>query len=275
MVEPDICPYDPSRVTRRLQRRNTFARWVLFGVLLPLLPIMARVSASWVDIGHPTTDYKTLFGDGDLLVLAVVVAAAGIGDLLFSTRRHVMIGPREAVAISLALFVVVLSGVAYGLVTLKQESRGSLQQSRVNQTQILQEQLQLAQINLDAATAQFASAQHASDVARAAAEAEVDGVRAYGSTGVAGVGLEARAKLQAADQAERTAQTALVTQRRAQGQLTTAASSLSRSIAQAAQSPSTNTSQTATISLALFFSSLIAVTWCILVGTSRAEDHST
>lgn len=257
---------------RNLQRRNTFARWALFGVLLPLLPIMARVSASWVDIGHPTTDYRTLFGDGDLLVLAVVVAAAGIGDLLFSVRRHVTVGPREAVAISLALFVVVLSGVAYGLVTLKQESRGSLQQSRVTETQVLQEQLRLAQSNLDAAVNQVAEAQRTRDLAVAAANAEVDGSVTDGGSGVRGVGALAEEKMARASQAQQALNASMAAQKRAQVQLDAAANSLNGSISQVAHSDSTNTSQTATISLTLFFASVMAVTWCILVGTSRNHE---
>jgi hypothetical protein len=234
---------------------------------------MARISASWVDIGHLTTNYTTLFGDGDLLVLAVVVAAAGIGDLLFSARRHVMIGPREAIAISLALFVVVLSGVAYGLVTLKQESRGSLQQIRVSKTQVLQEQLRLAQSNLDTANSQVALAQRASVEARIAAEAEVTGSKANGGTGVAGVGLEARRSLNASVQADQALAAAITNQKHAQQQLNMAANSLSESITEVAHtSDSTNTNQTATISLLFFFASVISVTWCILVGTSRVEE---
>ena len=70
----------PDRLT---SRRPTYVKWLIFGVSLPLLPLAARVLAAWLDNATQSLSFTALFSDGELLVVATVIAAAIIGDLLF------------------------------------------------------------------------------------------------------------------------------------------------------------------------------------------------
>ena len=71
--------------------------------------------------------FVSLFGDGEFLVLATVVAAAGIGDLVFDFKRNGVDEPlRPAIAISAALVTVVVSALLFGLVALEHEGGGVL-----------------------------------------------------------------------------------------------------------------------------------------------------
>lgn len=64
-----------------LQRRAAYMKWLVFGVGLPLLPFAGRALAASIDRGGFT--WSSLLGDGELLVIATVLATAVIGDLLF------------------------------------------------------------------------------------------------------------------------------------------------------------------------------------------------
>lgn len=105
-------------------------KWIVFVVLLPLLPVAARILAHWVNGGDQPLGFVQLFGDGELLVLAVVIAAAGIGDLVFDIRSGRRTELRDGLAISFAIVVVTLSALMFGFVTLKHESEGTLQATR-------------------------------------------------------------------------------------------------------------------------------------------------
>jgi hypothetical protein len=249
-------------------RRSEYARWVVFGILLPLLPIVAKIAASWFDVGHPTWEYTSLFGDGNVLVLAVVVAAAGIGDLLFDARRTTHLVLREALVISLALVVVVLSGVAYGLVTLKQESGQSLTNVRLSTVDALQAQLILAQQNVDTASNQAAIATQNLEQKTSLYVAEVTGQKAPGTTGVAGVGQLAAVYRQQMYQAQQSVVQAHQREVSARDALSKTSADLNLAVHALAELRSTNTKQTATASLVLFAVGILIVGACIWVGTA-------
>jgi hypothetical protein len=106
--------------------RGARVKWLIFGVTLPLLPIAARIAAAWLD-GAATLGFVDLFGEGELLVLATVIAAAGIGDLVFdlrgSRRRDSRERLRLAAVHAFALIVVVGSVLFFGLVTYANQTR--------------------------------------------------------------------------------------------------------------------------------------------------------
>jgi hypothetical protein len=255
--------------SRAAIRRSAYARWILFGVLLPLLPIAAKIAASWFDVGHPTWDYRLLFGTGDVLVLAVVVAAAGIGDLLFAARNNTHVVLREALVISLALIVMVLSGVAYGLVTLKQESHESLASVRLSTVDTLQAQLTLAQQNVDTAAHQTSVAQTILNQAQVLYAAEITGQKAPGTTGVPGKGVLAYQYNQRISSAKAGVAEARRREASARAALIKTSSDLSKAVRDISQSRSINTKQTATASLVLFAAGILVVGTCIWVGTDR------
>jgi hypothetical protein len=114
------------------------AKWWIFGVSLPLLPIGARVAAAWLD-GQASLGFVDLFGDGELLVIATVIAAAIIGELMFDLRgaRSVVDDVnsfRMALLNALALIVVVGSVLFFGLVTYANQARADAQtRARIEQ----------------------------------------------------------------------------------------------------------------------------------------------
>ncbi len=170
--------------------RGTRVKWLIFGVLIPLLPVGARLAAAWLD-GGGTFGFTGLFGDGELLVLATVVAAASIGEVLFSFRRGHWGSSRlrTAVITAAALVVVVMAVLFFGLVTyanqIQADAQATAQLRRSNQQE---EETRL----LSEASSKSAEARTEASRRRKLEEmltAEITGAPAPGSSGVPGVGL--------------------------------------------------------------------------------------
>jgi hypothetical protein len=124
-------------------------------VLLPLLPIGGNILSHWIDGQAAAVNFRGLFGDGELLVLATVVAAAGIGDLVFDLRRDGRSGQlRDAIGISFALVVVVVSVLMFGLVSLERESGGCLRTNAASNALALTSQASGLSTQASAARAQ-------------------------------------------------------------------------------------------------------------------------
>ena len=99
-------------------------------MLLPLLPLGARALAAWFDNSTQDLSPYKLLSDGELLVIATVIAAAIIGDLLFdfSGRNEMRTHTTMAVLCTFALLVVVVSVLMFGLVTLDNQSSSDAEQ---------------------------------------------------------------------------------------------------------------------------------------------------
>lgn len=127
-------------------RIAVFVRWLIFGVSLPLLPIGSRAMAQWIDGSSVDFTLSGLFGDGELLVIATVVSAAGIGDLVFdlrrTSRRSTLSG---AVVASFALICVIFSVLLYGLVTLRKEAQTPAQKTAIARVQTSKNDLESAE----------------------------------------------------------------------------------------------------------------------------------
>ena len=112
---------------RRLVRSGHLTKWAVFGVVLPLLPIAGHIAAAWFAADTRQLGFVSLFGDGELLVLATVVSAAAFGDLAFDLysngSRRYEYRFRVAVVSALALAIVVLSVLLFGLVSYQTEAR--------------------------------------------------------------------------------------------------------------------------------------------------------
>lgn len=127
-------------------RRVAYVKWLIFGVALPLLPFAARGLAAWLDNETRSLSFTSLFSDGELLVVATVIAAAVIGDLLFDFSGHNEVRGRTTIAVlcALSLLVVVISVLMYGLVTLDNQNRtDAVQQAQRNQTLKIEQSAQL------------------------------------------------------------------------------------------------------------------------------------
>jgi len=101
-----------------------YTKWLIFGVALPLLPLAARVLAVFLNpfgVGQSFTD---ILGNGELLVIATVIAAAVIGDLLFEISDFDNTTSRiQAACLSaVALLIVVVSVLTYGLIAVNVQS---------------------------------------------------------------------------------------------------------------------------------------------------------
>lgn len=170
------------------ERTLNLTKWVLFGVAVPLLPIVSRMLAEWMDLGHADLRIEHLYGDGELLVLATVIAAAGIGDLIFdlqTTRRNRVY--RDSAAIAFALVCVILSVLLYGLVTLKREQLTPGQQAVSSSVEAQSQQVNILRQRSDQLHRQVVEAAAQYSAASAAATAEFNGT---GGTHVPGVGAE-------------------------------------------------------------------------------------
>jgi hypothetical protein len=92
--------------------------------------LAARALAAWLDNAAQSLSFTTLFSDGELLVVATVIAAAVIGDLLFDFSGRNEMRSRTTIAIlcAFALLVVVVSVLMFGLVTLDTQNRSDAEQ---------------------------------------------------------------------------------------------------------------------------------------------------
>lgn len=189
--------------TSRVFRIAALTKWAIFGVLLPLLPVAGHVAAAvWAgDVSE--LSFSSIFGDGELLVLATVVAAAAFGDLVFESRAAASSGERAYLKIgfvsALSLFVVVLSVLFFGLVSYQNElRRTALARAQTDQVQQVRQVVayehgvatraaEVATINsrIQTLNRQIATLQRK-------AQNEIHGT---GGSGVAGVGALAKALL--------------------------------------------------------------------------------
>lgn len=73
---------EPQSISEKL------LHWLFFGVLMALVPFVAVIFSD-VDRGKGF-DYSSLFGRGDLLIVATIISAGGIGDLFGTAvdKRH-------------------------------------------------------------------------------------------------------------------------------------------------------------------------------------------
>src|SRR5215471_19270131 len=112
--------------TRRTSLQASYTKWLVFGVALPLLPLAAGVLAA---VLHPFPfkgpSFTNVLGDGELLVIATVIAAAVIGDLLFeiSAYNDAVSWIRAGTLCAAALLIVVVSVLIYGLIAVHSQSR--------------------------------------------------------------------------------------------------------------------------------------------------------
>jgi hypothetical protein len=65
-----------------------FARWLVFGVVIALLPLGFKYVVGLTDGPPPST--TTLLAHGELLLVSVAVAAAAVGELIGRGRRRVV-----------------------------------------------------------------------------------------------------------------------------------------------------------------------------------------
>lgn len=76
---------------RRLEPQSISEKllhWLFFGVLMALVPFIAAIFS---DVDRDKTfDFSSLFGHGDLLIIATIISAGGIGDLFGTAvdKRH-------------------------------------------------------------------------------------------------------------------------------------------------------------------------------------------
>lgn len=85
---------------------------------------IGHLAGRWIEARGGGANFGALLG-GDLLVLATVIAAAGIGDLIFDIRRGTrQLGQASAIAGLFALLVIVGSVLLYGFVISRQVTAG-------------------------------------------------------------------------------------------------------------------------------------------------------
>jgi hypothetical protein len=119
---------DDSRPSISISLTANYVKWGIFGVALPLLPLAGGLLAGLLDPRAAHLSFAALLGNGELLVIATVISAAVIGDLLFDISRHPQIVGNiiAATLCAFALLIVVVSVLTYGLVTVNVDIKGQL-----------------------------------------------------------------------------------------------------------------------------------------------------
>jgi hypothetical protein len=108
---------DHSRPREIISLSGNYVKWGIFGVALPLLPLAAGVLAGYLNPRRVHESFTGLLGNGELLIIATVISAAVIGDLLFDISGYSgRAGIIAAILCAFALLIVVVSVLAYGLV---------------------------------------------------------------------------------------------------------------------------------------------------------------
>jgi hypothetical protein len=78
-----------NKSERELSTAERLMHWLFFGVIMTLIPFMAAMFGD-IDRGIRLS-FATLFGQGELLIVATIISAGGIGELFGSeiseTRR--------------------------------------------------------------------------------------------------------------------------------------------------------------------------------------------
>jgi len=87
-------------------------RWLLFSVVLSLVPLFVRV------ISNPKAvfTWDALTPNGELLLIAITLCAASIGDIFVAkgTDHHIL-GLMRLLGGSCALIIIILSALIYGI----------------------------------------------------------------------------------------------------------------------------------------------------------------
>lgn len=249
------------RPVARLARRDStesgqLPKWLIFSVLIPLLPIGAHIAAGYFSDRSSDVTFIKLFGDGELLVLATVISAAAIGDLVFDTLKRATSAPqlsRIAITVAANLVIVVIAVLFFGLVTLDNESRAAALETQRDQAAQLEAQaqdLERQAANLEAQAKQL----------QVQAVEEMNGSGPSGEPGPGALAsfLQAQAE-QLQVQAEEVAREATFARHRANEQLSAASESVS-----------TGRVQTAIVSVSLFISALVGGCAALIVAGSKA-----
>ncbi|MEU4570458.1 hypothetical protein [Micromonospora sp. NPDC023956] len=95
-----------QRVVRKL------CKWLFFGLLLGLLPVISQAGVLWLQ--GSTSEAADVFGDGELFFLAIGLATAAVGDLVFDRRLNGHVDIAHGLAIAFALIIITLAAVGYG-----------------------------------------------------------------------------------------------------------------------------------------------------------------
>ncbi len=212
---------------------SRLAKWLVFSVLLSLLPIGARIAAS--SFSGSALTANELLKNGELLVLATVLTAAAIGDLVFDLNRLRESPGRVAGVVTVNLLVLLVSVLYFGLVTLDNENRSA-------QLAAAQRDAALAQGRADQLVAQADQLRDEADRLRRDSEVASDAARAEALLAQSDVWMQ-RAELE-----------------RRRGDETLARTAITVSVGH---------SQAAVVSLILFGLALLAGLAAIWAGTSH------
>lgn len=269
------------KVKLSVDQRAAGIKWLIFGVVLPLLPFAARALAAWLDGASSSLSFRALFGDGELLVVATVISAAVIGDLLFdftgfNARREQNL---KAGLCAFSLVVVVASVLMFGLATLDNQQRADAVQRAQDQEvkqATLASQLSTASIQDQSLASNLAARARQLDTqaqtAKSKAVDEANGTSASGTTGLAGEGpiyqdLRQQAKDLAAE-ADRTnarattlAKQAATVRQQADKVIITSFASLDR-----------GESQTAAMSVVMFLFALLTGALALKFSTTETNE---
>ena len=116
-------------------RSAKLTKWAVFGVALSLLPVAAKFVAAFMQGRSSMPAFDEVFGDGELLIVATVIAAVRIGDLTFDSQDNVR-PQRRALAMTPALLTVIVSVLSYGFAHFLEEGRVAAQGELVQEGRI-------------------------------------------------------------------------------------------------------------------------------------------
>jgi hypothetical protein len=112
-----------SGMTAKQRMVRKLCKWLFFGLLLGVLPIVCQTGVLWLQ-GN-TSEANGVFGDGELFFLAVGLSTAAVGDLVFDRKMDGHADITHGLAIASALIIITLAAVGYGAAKTADQASGT------------------------------------------------------------------------------------------------------------------------------------------------------
>ncbi len=109
-----------------------FTKWIIFSVLLALVPIFANYFLHRVT--NTTVDLEKLLGHGELFLVATAMAGAAIGEIIVMKRTHGILSTCSAGG---GLLIVIMASMMFAFISVALLTQSSIDDSFVVTSSII------------------------------------------------------------------------------------------------------------------------------------------